>query len=254
LVLNLQFKLIKNLEMNFNGIFISAELLIIFVVFLVLSLVVSGQLKSRFKKYSRIPTANGMSGRDVAEKMLNDHGIYDVRVVSVSGTLSDHYNPRNKTVNLSKDVYHGRSVAAAAVAAHECGHAIQHANAYAWLEFRSAMVPVQNISSTVINVVFIGMFLFAGVLPSFMNWDTALAIIISCYGIFTLFAFITLPVEINASNRALVWIKNTGVTDSRTHEKSKDALRWASYTYIVAALSALATLLYYIMLFMGSRD
>jgi uncharacterized protein len=233
-----------------DGLVISPGLLIIFVVFLVLSLVVGGQLKSRFRKYSAIGTANGMSGKDVAEKMLRDHGITDVRVVSVAGTLSDHYNPRNKTVNLSKDVYNGRNVAAAAVAAHECGHAIQHANAYSWLELRSAMVPVQNISSTVINVIFIAMFIFAGVLPSFMNWDTALAIIIACYGVFTLFAFVTLPVEINASQRALVWIKTAGVTDSRTHEKSKDALRWAAYTYIVAALSALATLLYYIMLFL----
>ncbi|MBN2682158.1 MAG: zinc metallopeptidase [Bacteroidales bacterium] len=237
-----------------NGIVISPGYLIIFLVFLVLSLIVGGQLKSRFKRYSKIATANGMSGKEVAEKMLHDHGIYDVRVVSVAGTLSDHYNPRNKTVNLSKDVYSGRSVAAAAVAAHECGHAIQHANAYSWLEFRSAMVPVQNISSTIINVIFIGMFIFAGALPAFMNWDTALAIIIACYGIFTLFAFVTLPVEINASQRALVWIKNAGVTDSRTHSQSKDALRWAAYTYVVAALSALATLLYFIMLFMGSRD
>lgn len=236
------------------GIPVSPGLLVIFVFFLLLSLIVSRQLKSRFKRYSKIATSNGMSGKDVAEKMLHDHGIYDVRVVSVAGTLTDHYNPKNKTVNLSKEVYSGRSVAAAAVAAHECGHAVQHANAYSWLEFRSAMVPVQNISSTVINVIFIGMFIFAGVLPSFMNWETALAIIIACYGVFTLFAFITLPVEINASSRALIWIKNSGVTDSRTHEKSKDALRWAAYTYIVGALGALVTLLYYIMLFFGGRD
>ncbi|HBS86134.1 MAG: hypothetical protein A2W91_07750 [Bacteroidetes bacterium GWF2_38_335] len=236
------------------GIPFDPVLLIIFGVFFILSLIVGQTLKSKFKTYSKVPNANGMTGRQVAEKMLADHGVYDVKVVSVAGTLTDHYNPRTKTVNLSSGVYGSNSVAAAAVAAHECGHAIQHANAYAWLEFRSALVPVQSISGWIINAMFIGMFLFAGVLPSFMDWNTALAVIIACYGVFTLFAFITLPVEVNASQRALVWIKDSGITDSRTHYKSQDALRWAAYTYVVAALASLATLLYYIMIFAGSND
>jgi len=176
------------------GLPFSPGLLVIFVVFMILSLIVSGTLKSKFKRYSKVPNSNGMTGKEVAEKMLHDHGIYDVRVVPVRGTLSDHYSPKSKTVSLSEGVYNSRSVAASAVAAHECGHAIQHANAYSWLEFRSALAPIQSISAKIINVMFISMFVFAYALPTFMSWDTALAIIIACYGFFTLFAFVTLPV------------------------------------------------------------
>jgi hypothetical protein len=229
-------------------------LLLIFIVFAALSGLVSWQLKSRFKKYSQIPSANNMSGREVALKMLNDNGIYNVNVVSVEGSLSDHYNPMTKTVNLSPDVYNGRSVSAAAVAAHECGHAIQDAHAYAFLRFRSALVPLQNISGKVINIIFIAMFAGAFLLPGLLPMKLALEIIIACYAIFTTFAFVTLPVEIDASRRALQWLNSTGVTAIDTHGYAKDALKWAAYTYVVAALSALATLLYYVMIYTSRRD
>lgn len=228
--------------------------LVILGIFMLLSWIVSAQLKSRFKRYSQLPVNYGMSGKDVAEKMLHENGINDVRVMSVQGQLSDHYNPLDKTVNLSPDVYNGRNVAAAAVAAHECGHAIQHAQAYAPLKMRSAMVPIQNVSAKVMNIIFIalfaGAFLFQGLLPI----NLALIIIIICYGIFTLFAFITLPVEINASQRALAWLSNSNVTGQGTYPQAKDALKWAAYTYVVAALSSLAMLLYYLFLLLGRRD
>lgn len=232
----------------------SPELLIIFITFLILSSVVNWQLKSRFKKYSNVPSSGNKSGKDIAEEMLYHAGIRNVSVVSVSGSLSDHYNPSTKSVNLSTDVYHGRSVAAAAVAAHECGHAIQDARSYSMLSLRTALVPLQNISAKVLNVIFIAMFFGAFMLPSLFSYDLALQIIIACYAIFTLFAFITLPVEIDASKRALAWLKSSGSTASDTHGYAKDALKWASYTYLVAALSSLATLLYYLMLFLGRRD
>ena len=174
-------------------------------------------------------------------------------MTSVQGKLTDHYNPANKTVNLSPDVYNGRSAAAAAVAAHECGHAVQHAKAYRWLEFRSAMVPVQNVSAKVINFVFIAMFIGAFGL-NMLNTTTSLLVIIACYSVFTLFAFVTLPVEYDASNRALAWIKDRNIVDDREHRMAKDALNAAASTYLVAALGALATLLYYVMLFLGNRD
>jgi hypothetical protein len=228
--------------------------LVILGIFMLLSWIVSAQLKSRFKRYSELPVNYGMSGKDVAEKMLHENGINDVRVMSVQGQLSDHYNPLDKTVNLSPDVYNGRNVAAAAVAAHECGHAIQHAHAYAPLKMRSALVPIQNVTSKVMNIIFIAMFagafLFQGLLPI----NLALIIIIICYGIFTLFAFITLPVEINASQRALAWLSNSNVTGQGTYPQAKDALKWAAYTYVVAALSSLAMLLYYLFLLLGRRD
>ena len=229
-------------------------LFVIIITFMILSWAVSSRLKSKFRKYSKVTLGSGLSGREIAELMLRDNGIYDVTVTSVQGQLTDHYNPANKTVNLSPDVYNGRSAAAAAVAAHECGHAVQHATAYSFLEFRSAMVPIQNVSAKVINVVFMMMFFGAFLLPQVIPFDLAILVIIGCYGVFTLFAFVTLPVEYDASKRALAWIRNRNIVDSREHEMAKDALNTAASTYLVAALGALATLLYYVMLFLGSRD
>jgi Zn-dependent membrane protease YugP len=232
----------------------SGPLLFIFLFFLVASWIVSAQLKSRFRKYSQTPLDSNLSGQEVAEKMLRDNGIYDARVLPSHGQLSDHYNPANKTVNLSENVYYGRNVAAAAVAAHECGHAVQHARSYAPLKLRSALVPIQNVSSKILNAVFIMMFFGAFMLPSFISFDVALQIIIACYAVFTAFAFITLPVEINASQRALAWLHTTNITNGRNHNQARDALKWAAFTYVVAALSALATLVYYVMIFLGRRD
>lgn len=226
--------------------------LIIFGAFALFSWIVSSRLKSKFKKYSRIPINSGMAGKDVAEKMLRDNGIYDVRIVPTQGQLSDHYNPTTKTVALSHDVYYGQSVSAAAVAAHECGHAIQHANAYAPLKLRSALVPLQNISATILNTIFMVMFFGMFFIGNIMH--IALPVIIAAYGVFTLVAFVTLPVEIDASRRALAWLSNSGVTNYNNHSQAKDALKWAAYTYVVAALSSLAMLVYYILRFMGSRD
>jgi len=223
---------------------------IIFIVFMLLSWFIGYQLKSRFKKYSVIPMNRGLTGKDVAEKMLHDNGIFDVQVLSTEGELSDHYNPANKTVNLSRDVYYGNHVAAGAVAAHECGHAVQHAKAYAWLNMRSTLVPVVSFAANWVHWV-----LLAGVfLLSFSGSTTVLLIGIVLFAATTLFSFITLPVEINASSRALVWLKTAGVTSVDTHDKAEDALRWAAYTYVVAALASLASLLYYISLFLSVRD
>lgn len=232
----------------------TSPLFIIFIIFMALSWIVSSMLKRRFEKYSHTPTNGSISGAEIAQKMLYDNGIYDVKVLSTSGRLSDHYNPANKTVNLSNEVFNGCNVAAAAVAAHECGHAVQHARAYAPLKLRSALVPLQNVSSRILNIIFFVMFFGAVLLPSFISYDMALMIIIACYGIFTLFALVTLPVEINASQRALAWLSNSGITGGQSHVQAKDALKWAAYTYVVAALSALATLIYYIMIFLNRRD
>jgi uncharacterized protein len=223
-------------------------MLIIFIVFMLLSWFVGYQLKSRFKKYSVIPMNQGMTGKDVAEKMLRDNGIYDVKVISVDGELTDHYNPATKTVNLSRDVFYGNHVAAGAVAAHECGHAVQHANAYAWLNMRSSLVPVVSFASNWVQWVLIGGLL----LMAFGGSPTIFLIGIVLFGLTTLFSFITLPVEINASSRALVWLETAGVTNYESHDKAKDALQWAAYTYVVAALASLATLLYYIWLYLGA--
>jgi len=222
--------------------------------FMLLSWIVSSQLKSRFKRYSQIPVNYGMTGRDVAEKMLRENGINDVSVTSVAGQLTDHYNPIDKTVNLSQDVYNGRSVSAAAVAAHECGHAIQHANAYAPLKLRSALVPIQNVSSKVTNIIFLAMFFGAFAFQRLFPMNVALLVIIACYAVFTIFALVTLPVEINASQRALAWLNNSNVTGYDSAPQAKDALKWAAYTYVVAALGSLAMLLYYLFLFLGRRD
>jgi Zn-dependent membrane protease YugP len=220
---------------------------IIFIGFMILSWVVSAVLKSKFKKYSKILLDNGMSGKDVAERMLRDSGISGVRVECVPGQLTDHYNPVDKTINLSPDVYNGRSISSAAVAAHECGHAVQHAKAYAWLGFRSKLVPAVSFSSRYVQWI-----LLAGVLM--VNTFPALLLAgIFLFAMTTIFSFITLPVEINASQRALAWLSNAGITSYQNHDKAQDALKWAAYTYVVAALGSLATLLYYIMIFTGSR-
>ncbi len=229
-------------------------LLLIFAFFAITSWIVSSRLKSKFKAYSKIPINYGMTGREVAEKMLRQNGLMNVQINCVQGQLSDHYNPANRTVNLSPEVYNGRSVASAAVAAHETGHAIQHANSYALLQFRSALVPLQNVSAKIMNVIFIAMIFGAFAFENYLHYTVALQIIIACYTVFTLFAFITLPVEIDASRRALAWLNTSGITTHETHDKAKDALKWAAYTYVVVALSSLATLLYYVMMFAGSRD
>ncbi|MBN2522772.1 MAG: zinc metallopeptidase [Bacteroidales bacterium] len=228
--------------------------IIIFAAFAIVSMIVGNQLKSRFSKYSKIPVNNGMSGKDVAEKMLHDNGINDVRVIPTSGQLSDHYNPATKTVALSKNVYYGQNVSAAAVAAHECGHAVQHANAYPVLQLRSALVPIQNVSAQILNIVFGLMFFGAIFFGSILPVDLALIIFVICYGIFTLFAFVTLPVEIDASKRALGWLGNSGVTNYSNHSEAKDALKWAAYTYVVAAIASLATFLYFLLMLLGRRN
>jgi len=228
--------------------------LIIGVIFMIIGWVVSSRLKSKFRQYSQTHLSKDLTGAEIARLMLADHGLHDVQVISVEGQLTDHYNPANRTVNLSQEVYHGRNAAAAAVAAHECGHAVQHATAYSMLKLRSAMVPIQNVSARVINIIFMMMMfgaLFAG---GFFSFETALLVIIACYGVFTAFAFITLPVEFDASKRALAWIDSRGIVTSREHSMAKDSLKWAAMTYVVAALGALTTLLYYVMMFLGSRD
>lgn len=222
--------------------------------FMLIGWMVSSRLKSKFKEYSQTPLAKNLSGADVARLMLADHGISDVKVISVEGQLTDHYNPVNKTVNLSEAVYNGRNAAAVAVAAHECGHAVQHAKAYSMLEFRSAMVPIQNVSGKVMNMIFWAMILGGSFVQTILPWNTALLVIIACYGVFTLFAFVTLPVEFDASNRALAWVESRGIVTSNEHAMAKDALKWAAMTYVVAAIGALTTLVYYIMMYLGSRD
>lgn len=222
--------------------------LVIFGVFMLLSWAVGATLKSKFRKFSLIPVNYGLSGRDIAEKMLRDNGVTDVQVVSVQGELSDHYNPANKTVNLSPDVYHGRNIAAAAVAAHECGHAIQHATAYSWLQMRSQMVPVVSFASKWVQWVLLGGILLVNTFPQLLLAGIVL------FALTTLFSFITLPVEIDASRRAIAWLDGSGIATTATLPKAQEALRWAAYTYVIAALASLATLLYYIMIYMGRRD
>jgi uncharacterized protein len=228
--------------------------IIIMVVFMVIGMIVSARMKSKFQKYSEIHLTKDLTGADVARLMLADSGIHDVKVVSVEGELTDHYNPATKTVNLSHNVFFGRNAAATAVAAHECGHAVQHAKAYSMLELRSAMVPVQNISAKIINIVFIAMMFGAFAVKGLFSINTALLVIIACYGVFALFALITLPVEFDASKRALAWIDSRGIVTRQEHAMAKDALKWAAMTYVVAAVGAVTTLLYYVMMFLGRRD
>lgn len=221
---------------------------IIFIGVALVSYLVQARLKSKFSKYSKIPLSNGMTGCDVALQMLHDNGIYDVQVTSTPGQLTDHYNPANKTVNLSEGVYSSNSVAAAAVAAHECGHAVQHERAYAPLKLRSQLVPVVSFASQWMTWLLLGGILLINSFPQLLLGGIIL------FAITTLFSFITLPVEINASKRALVWLSSAGITNSYNHTQAEDALRSAAYTYVVAALGSLATLVYYIMIFTGRRN
>lgn len=228
----------------------SNEIFVVSLIFLGISFLVSSILKGKFTKYSKIGLANGLSGREIAEKMLRENGIYDVKVTSVHGFLSDHYNPVNKTVNLSPEVYNGTSVSAAAVAAHECGHAVQHATRYGPLMFRSKMVPAVQVSSMLVNwVLLAGMIVIATT-----NNPTVLLIGIVAMSITVLFTLITLPVEFDASKRALAWLDRTNVTNSAEYPKAKDALKWAATTYVVAALAAVVQLVQYILIYMNSRD
>lgn len=230
-------------------IFDPIYLIVIGVPFL-LSLYVSSKLKSKFRHYSKVYLANGMSGKEIAEKMLSDNGIHDVKVVSVQGQLTDHYNPANKTVNLSEVVYHERNAAAAAVAAHECGHAVQHAKSYAWLQMRSKMVPAVNISSHLLQWVLMG-----GIVLYFSSGNSIMLWIgIALFAVTTLFAFVTLPVEYDASNRALAWLKEKNMVMPNEYAGAQDALKWAARTYLVAALGSLAQLLYFVMIAMRGRD
>lgn len=214
-------------------------------------MIVQTRFKNKFKKYSEMPLTSGLSGAEIAQKMLHDNNIYDVNIVSVEGQLTDHYNPADRTVNLSPEVYHGRSVAAAAVAAHECGHAVQHATAYSWLQFRSSMVPIVNFSSKIVSFT-----LMIGVmLAIFSKSFLLLQIGVAALAVTTVFSFITLPVEFDASKRALAWLDRANVTHSQEeHDGAKDALKWAAMTYVIAALSALVTLLYYASILLGRRD
>ncbi|MCF0071841.1 zinc metallopeptidase [Dyadobacter sp. CY261] len=222
--------------------------LLIALIVMGVSFYVQWRLKSKFEEYSQVGLSNGMSGKEIAETMLRESGIYDVRVLSVEGRLTDHYNPQDKTVNLSPDVYYGRSVAAAAVASHECGHAVQHATAYSWLQFRSQMVPFLSIASQYMQwIILIGVLLInTSIIP--------LAIGVALFAVTTLFSFITLPVEYDASNRALAWIQKNRIVNEKEYVMSADALKWAARTYLVAAIGSLATLLYYVSLLMGRRD
>jgi uncharacterized protein len=224
------------------------SILIVSLVFLGISMLVSLVLKNKFTKYSKVPLSNGLTGREVAEKMLRDNGIYDVKVTSVEGFLSDHYNPVNKTVNLSPDVYNGNSVSAAAVAAHECGHAVQHATAYAPLNLRSKLVPAVQFTSGLVNLV-----LIVGVIMAYSGNPTVLLIGILLMAVTVLFTLITLPVEFDASKRALAWLERTNVTNRTEFPMAKDALKWAATTYVVAALAAVVTLIQYIMIYLGRR-
>jgi Zn-dependent membrane protease YugP len=211
---------------------------------------ISWRLKSKFQEYSQTPLESDFSGKEIAEKMLRDSGIYDVRVISVEGQMTDHYNPTDKTVNLSADVFHGRNAAAAAVAAHECGHAVQHANAYAFLQLRSSLVPMLSVANG-----FMPILLMVGMMILYSTGNAMiLAIGVALFALATLFSFITLPVEFDASNRALAWIKSNGIVTNREYEMSKDALWWAAMTYVVAALGMLAQLLYYLNLMGGRRS
>mgnify|MGYP001300772471 FL=1 len=212
--------------------------------FMIIGGIVSSKLKSKFKKYSNITISSGMSGKEIAEKMLADNGINDVKVISVPGKLTDHYNPIDKTVNLSPDVYQGRHVSAAAVAAHECGHAVQHATAYQWLQMRSQMVPIVNISNKMMGTIFL-LGIFGGSIIG-MNWMVTLKLFIILQAVITLFSLITLPVEYDASNRALIWLKSTNITNTEEIKYANDALKWAARTYLVAALAAVTYLLYYL--------
>lgn len=228
-------------------------LILIVVVFGIMGYVVSSKLKNKFKKYSQTSLKANLSGKEVAELMLADHNISNVTVNCVEGQLSDHYNPLNKTVNLSPDVYYGRNAAATAVASHECGHAVQHATSYAWLSLRTALVPIQNASGKILNIVLIAA-LFGGIALFGLPYEVVGLIVVGSYSILTLFTLVTLPVEFDASNRALAWVQERNIVTTSEYGMSKDALKWAAMTYVVAALASLATLAYYAYIFFGSRE
>ena len=215
------------------------------ILFMVVGGFVNNRLKSKFKKYSQIPTSSGLSGKEIAQKMLDDHNISDVKIISVSGKLTDHYNPQDKTINLSADVFSGRHVSAAAVAAHECGHAIQHAKSYQWLQMRSQMVPAVNFSNKLMSIIMILGLVGAGVLKMF-PFTTIILVFVILQAVVTLFTLVTLPVEFDASRRALIWLKNSNISNQEEITYSEDALKWAASTYVVAALAAAAYLLYYL--------
>jgi len=217
-------------------------------IFIGISMLVSWRLKSKFRHYSEVPVSSGLTGKQIAEKMLRDNGIHDVQVVSVDGFLSDHYNPANKTVNLSPEVYSSASVAAAAVAAHECGHAVQHANAYRWLTLRSKLVPAVQVSSSLVQWVLLGGILLINVFPALLLGGIIL------FAVTTLFSVITLPVEFDASRRALAWLNQTSLMPAQEHKQAKDALWWAAMTYVVAAVASIVTLFQYLMIYMGARS
>lgn len=229
---------------------------VISIVFMLLGLAVSSRLKRKFAEYSKVGLSNGMTGAEIARKMLNDNGIYDVRITQVDGQLTDHYDPLNKTVNLSSDVYNGNSAASAAVAAHECGHAVQHSVAYAPLKMRSALVPIVNVATNAMNFFYMFGFMFMAYIFSRNTpmAQTVLLALIVANAIIAIFSLITLPVEYDASNRALAWMENRGVVNTREHAMAKDALKWAALTYVVAAAGAVANLLYYLSMFLGRRD
>jgi Zn-dependent membrane protease YugP len=227
------------------------SIIFISLLFMGIGMLVQFRLKSKFATYAKVPTSSGLSGKEVAERMLHDNGIYDVKVVSVPGFLSDHYDPAKKTVNLSPDVYEGRNISAAAVAAHECGHAVQHATAYSMLSLRSALVPVVQISTNLaqwVILIGLGLFSFGG------GNSTVLLIGIILFAVSTLFSIITLPVEFDASARALKWLDSSHITLPQEHEKAKDALKWAALTYVVAALASIAMLVQYILIYQNRRD
>ncbi|MCF8293643.1 MAG: zinc metallopeptidase [Chitinophagaceae bacterium] len=221
-------------------------------VMFLIGMLVSNRLKAKVTEYSQLPLSNGMSGKEIAEKMLRDNGIYDVQVISTPGFLSDHYNPEDKTVNLSQDVFEGRSISSAAIAAHECGHAVQHATQYSMLQMRSKMVPAVKIGTNLSQWI-----IMAGIgMMGFGHGNQTIFLLgIVLFSITTIFSVITLPVEYDASNRALAWMESSYLTTGEEHDKAKDALKWAARTYVVAAISSVATLLYYVMIFMNrSRD
>lgn len=223
---------------------------LIAILIFIVSAYVSNKLKSKFKHYSKVHLQNGMSGREIAEKMLHDNGIYDVKVISTPGRLTDHYNPAKKTINLSESVYTQRNAAAAAVAAHECGHAVQHAKAYSWLQMRSKLVPMVSVASRFSQwVIFGGLMLMATTAMG----STILLIGIIMFGLGTLFSFITLPVEYDASKRALVWLETSNMLNTQEHKAAEDSLKWAARTYVVAAVGSLATLLYFLSIYLGRR-
>lgn len=227
--------------------------IIISMIFMVIGMIVSYNLRLKFQKYKQIPSQRGLSGREIAEMMLRDNNITDVAVISVSGELTDHYNPMRKTVNLSADVFNGRNAAAVAIAAHECGHAVQHAQAYRPLNLRSKLVPLQNASGMILNVIMMMTVVGGALLFEVFPIDIILLVICAAYGMIALFSFVTLPVEFDASKRALEWIEKSGVATIQEHEHSKDALKWAALTYVVAALGALTTLLYYVSILLNRR-